>query len=272
MCHKLDPDNKPEMLDILELNKSTLKEDNKSTPLKVDKPPDMNMLVFLNMPPPHLPMLQDNNKLLVVVNTEEDNTEAKSEVDNLEEKEPLLPTSPSKAESSTFPSKRNTLNTNKSKRSTKSLSSTKKLNTKKSSETKEFPTKEPSPTTTLLRLKLSTSEEKSKRPSWSKSQSSVLSKESNTFPSKPRSCTTPREKTTFLNPPKPELSISALFKTDMRVSRVNTEAVKSEEKENTEKSEEKVTMETLKIFTVKELPVFQEVNIQVEAELVKLLT
>lgn len=58
-----------------------------------------------------------------------------------------------------------------------------------------------------LRLKLNTSEEKLKRPSWFLKQLRESTKEFNTSPLKLKLFTILRETTTFLPPPKPELNI-----------------------------------------------------------------
>jgi hypothetical protein len=72
---------------------------------------------------------------------------------------------------------------------------------------KEYPSREPSLTTMQLRLKLNTSEEKLKRPSWFKNQLREFTKEFNTSLLKLKLFTIPREITTFLLPQKPELNI-----------------------------------------------------------------
>ena len=247
-------------------------------PLKAPQPPHTNTKVFLSMPPPPPLMVVKAKPTTDRVRSEEKVSSEKESLEKVllekdmseKEKEFLPLTSPSKAESNTFPSKRNTLNTNKLRRSTKCPLNTKKSNTKKSSEAKEFPMREPSLTTTLLRLRSSTSEEKSRKQSWLRSPLKEPTKEFNTSPSRPKLFTIPKERTTFLSPPKPEPSTSASLKKDGKKSKANTEApARSEEKE---KSEEKNTLNPFLEVTPPPQPTFnlQDQELELPKELLTL--
>lgn len=137
---------------------------------KPTTPPNNRFIPLVPLPLPPMPLMEVPIPILL---EEELLTMPLAEVlipmvpeltGRVESTRPLLRRSQLRAESSIFPSRRNTLSMNKSKRFTKSQSRLRSLSTRRSSETKESPMREPSLTTMPLKLKSSTSEEKSKKP------------------------------------------------------------------------------------------------------------
>jgi hypothetical protein len=110
-----------------------------------------------------------------------------------------LKKSQSNLESNTFHSKRNTLNTIKSKELKEFHTKEKSSNTKKLPELKESPSKEPSLTTTLLKPKSNTFPRKLKKLSLNTNQLKESGNEFNTCQSKLKSSTTLKETTTLLD-------------------------------------------------------------------------
>ena len=149
----------PPAISILLLPKPTIPPNSKSIPLaQLPLPPMPLMEVLIPIPLEEEPLTMSlaevpNKPMLPELPT-----------DRAESTRPLLRRSQLRAESSIFLSRRSTLSTSKSRRSTKFQLRLRSSSTRRLSAMREFPMREPSLTTMPLRLKLSTSVEKSRRP------------------------------------------------------------------------------------------------------------